>query len=86
MKVEIEENKLIIVGELMKSTEAESRVLVPGKKHVFFLSSDVQYWSGDQGVSKERFLEQSKKGIGTNNPWLIIDMKDGEVITAGFAS
>ena len=63
MKVEIEENKLIIVGELMKSTEAESRVLVPGKKHVFFC---LQMFSTGVGIRvsvKNVFWSNQKKGL-----------------------
>ena len=83
LKVKIEDSKLIIEGKLMKSVNSGERELVPGKKHIFILSSKTQFWSGDSGISKEAFLKIPPKCIGYKGSWLILDMNDGKVSAVG---
>ena len=74
--------------ELVNSNSNQVKaVRVKGNKHVFVLSSQTKFWSGDTVISKDRFLNEAKnykKWLDINSRGLLIDMKDGKVINMGW--
>ena len=88
--IDIKGDELIVEGDLIKSNRDEyaKGVRVKGKKHVFRLSSNTKYWSGDMAIGKDKFLYYAKeyKSLWANldTTGIIIDLKDGVVVDVGF--
>lgn len=90
VKVSIKGDKLFVEGELLKSLDDKKYVKVSGKKHVFVLCSNTQYWEGyyntDFGdYTKEMFLANATRSMGEKELMLSVDVKDGRVYMVGIA-
>lgn len=86
LKIDIIGNELIIEGQLMRGANNKSE-RVKGDKHVFIISSQTTFWSGDTVISKSRFLSEAKnykKWLDIDTRGLLLNMRDGKVVNVGW--
>ena len=75
-KVKIKGKYLYVIGQMESGLgTGGNKRYIPGKKHIFKLTSKTRYISGDAVISKKKMIKiMKRKGL-----WIIIDTRKGKV-------